>query len=71
MNTDCGGLTSCSLKATGCVDPYVGNAIMDPTTFALSAAQNIDLGYEEYLCIVCSNSGGGNTGMLGNMWYIR
>jgi len=73
FNADCGSFTTCYLKALGCVDAYVGNVIMNPVTFALSSAQNIDPGYDELLCVVCENlvNGNiGNTGTMGNSWRV-
>jgi len=67
---DCGGFTTCKLQALGCIDPYVGNVIMNSVTFALSSAQNIDAGYDEHLCVVCENTLSGTTGTMGNSWRV-
>ena len=48
---DCGSFVGCQLKAVGCINPYSGNVALNPSTFALTAKQNIDLGYDELLCV--------------------
>ena len=64
--------TNCYLRALGCINPYSGNVIMHPTTYALSAYQNIPRGYEEDLCVVCAyvSSQPGTTGLDGNNWKV-
>ena len=69
--TDCGSATNCYLRAQGCVAPYTGHVTMDPVTFAITAQQDYDPGYQEYLCVVCENSASGTTGTLGDNWYVE
>ena len=50
---------------------------MDPITYELSALQNTNPGYKEYVCVVCENSYGSDpsetsdTGLLGDNWFIK
>jgi hypothetical protein len=58
-SADCGEVTNCYPKATGCTDAYsTGKVSIDGGTQAISITQNEDAGYTETLCIVCENSVG-------------
>jgi len=53
----CGAITTCSLKVEGCGSAYsAGNLVIDASTGAVTAKQNIDAGYEDIVCISCSNA---------------
>ena len=58
-NADCGVFTACAVKPSGCTGSYSGYAAIGASpNFALSIRQNIDAGYEETLCVECSNAAG-------------
>ena len=50
--TLCGGITACSLKVAGCGSAYsAGNLVIDATTGAITAKQNVEAGYADTVCI--------------------
>jgi hypothetical protein len=47
------------LKVAGCGSSYTaGNIVIDATSGAITAKQNVDAGYVDTVCISCSNTGG-------------
>ena len=53
----CGVITACSLKLSGCSTDYTaGNLVIDATTGAITAKQNVDAGYADTVCIKCQNT---------------
>jgi hypothetical protein len=53
----CGDINSCSLKVAGCGSAYsTGNLVIDATTGEVTAKKNVDLGYEDTVCVSCMNS---------------
>jgi len=54
--TLCGAITSCEIKASGCSSAYTaGNLAITANTGAVTAKQNVDAGYEDTVCIRCTN----------------
>ena len=54
----CGTITACEIKASGCSGSYsAGNLAID-SAGVVTAKQNIDAGYEDTVCISCSNAHG-------------
>jgi len=55
-STLCGAITSCEIKATGCSNSYdLGNLAITANTGAITAKQNVEAGYEDTVCIKCTN----------------
>jgi hypothetical protein len=55
----CNAISACSLKASGCSGSYDdGNLVITSSTGEITAAQNIDAGYEDTVCIECQNEAG-------------
>ena len=55
----CNAITACSLKESGCGSAYgLGNIEITSATGEIKAKQNIDIGYEDTVCISCQNSAG-------------
>ena len=55
----CGLINSCSLKLAGCSTDYTDtNLVIDATTGAITAKQNVDAGYVDTVCISCANTAG-------------
>jgi hypothetical protein len=53
----CGALASCEIKASGCTNAYsAGNLVINASTGKLEAKQNVDAGYDDTVCIKCSNT---------------
>ena len=55
--TLCGAITACSLKVAGCGSDYTAaNLVIDATTGAITAKQNVEAGYADTVCIKCQNT---------------
>ena len=53
----CGSLSTCVIKASGCSGTYsAGNLVINASTGKLEAKQNVDAGYDDTVCIKCSNT---------------
>jgi hypothetical protein len=70
FSSACQAINSCSLKVSpGCGSVHGGtNLVIDTSTGAITAKQNIDVGYEETVCIECSNPGGSS--ITYNTWKV-
>jgi hypothetical protein len=54
FSSACQAITACSLKVSGCASAYAGsNLVIDASTGAITAKQDIDAGYVETVCIRC------------------
>jgi len=53
--TLCGAITSCEIKAAGCSASYTAANLVIDNAGAVTAKQNVDAGYEDTVCISCSN----------------
>jgi hypothetical protein len=61
-SSTCGAITSCEIKASGCSGAYgAGNLAITANTGVVTAKQNVDAGFEDIVCIKCSNAAGSTT----------
>jgi hypothetical protein len=66
--TACGAVTTCSLKVAGCGGAYsTGNLEID-NSGEITAKQNVDAGYEDTVCIECSN--GHDSSVTHDNWKV-
>jgi hypothetical protein len=72
FEASCLAINVCILKVSpGCGSNYdmsTSNLAITTSTGAITAAQNIDAGYEETVCIECSNPGGSS--ITYNTWKV-
>ena len=54
----CGTITACTLKVSGCGSAYSTGNLAISSVGVVTAKQNVDAGYEDTVCISCSNSHG-------------
>jgi len=53
----CGAVASCAIKVSGCGSAYTGtNLVINASTGKLEAKQNVQAGYDDTVCISCSNT---------------
>jgi hypothetical protein len=56
--TLCGAINSCSLKLAGCSGDYTNaNLAINAVSGEITAKKNVDAGYDDTVCISCSNTG--------------
>jgi hypothetical protein len=54
----CGTITACTLKVSGCGSAYSTGNLAISSVGVVTAKQNVEDGYEDTVCISCSNAHG-------------
>jgi hypothetical protein len=54
----CGTITACTLKVSGCGSAYTAANLFISSAGVITGKQNVDAGYEDTVCVSCSNAHG-------------